>query len=92
MQVRFCVVPSAFAEEIAAIAREFAALDPNARRVVLAGDDDYPEEIVSVAIAGFDDPGAVVLTRAGDVFRVLDEDDARNGGMIDRAFAEARFK
>ena len=90
MHVRFCVVPSAHAEEIAQIAREFAELDPNARRVVVAGEDDYPEERIAVAIAGFANPGAVVLTRAGAVFRVLNTDDARNGGIVDRCFAEAR--
>ena len=90
MHIRFCVVPSAHAEEIAEIAREFAELDPNARRVIVAGEDDYPEERVAVAIAKVARPGAVVLTGAGAVFKVLDVDDARNGGIIDRCFAEAR--
>lgn len=91
MQVRFCVVPSAYADEIAAIARQFAAMDPNGRRVVVAAEDDYPEEEVAMAIANVDDAGAVVLTRAGDVYSVLDVDDARNGGLIDLAFSKARF-
>jgi hypothetical protein len=91
MQVRFCVVPSPHAEEIAKLAREFAAMDPNARRVVVAEEDDYPEEEVAVAIADVANPGAVVLTRAGDVYDVLDVDDARNGGIIDLSFAKARI-
>jgi hypothetical protein len=91
MQVRFCVVPSPYAEEIAQIAREFAAMDPNARRVVVAGEDDYPEEEIAVAVANVANPGAVVFTRAGDVYKVLDVDDARNGGIIDVSFAKARL-
>lgn len=89
MHVRFCVVPSARADEIAQTARMFAELDPHARRVVVAGEDDYPQEQIAVAIANFANPGAVVLTRAGAVFRVLDVDDALNGGIIDRTFSEA---
>src|SRR5207244_10148036 len=76
MHVRFCVVSSPYAEEIAQLAREFAAMDPNARRVVVAEEDDYPEEEVSVAIANVANPGAVVLTQAGDVYGVLELDDA----------------
>ena len=91
MQVRFCVVPSPHAEEIANIARQFAAMDPNGRRVVVAGEDDYPEEDVAAAIADVDDAGAVVLTPAGAVYTVLDVDDARNGGLIDLAFSKARL-
>ena len=91
MQVRFCVVPSPRADDIAAIARQFAAMDPNGRRVVVANDDDYPEEEVAAAIADVADAGAVVLTRAGAVYAVLDVDDARNGGLIDLAFSKARF-
>jgi hypothetical protein len=91
LHVRFCVVPSPYADEIAQIAREFAAMDPNARRVVVAGEDDYPEEEVAVAIADVANPGAVVLTQAGNVYAVLDVDDARNGGLIDLSFAKARI-
>lgn len=91
MHVRFCVVPSAYADEIAKLAREYAAMDPNARRVVVAGEDDYPEERIAEAIAGRSDAGAVVLTRSGDLFGVLNVDDARNGGIVDLAFARARF-
>jgi len=91
MHVRFCVVPSPNADEIAELAREFAAMDPNARRVVVAGEDDYPEEQIAVAIANVANPGAVVLTRAGDVYGVLDVDEAQNGGIIDLSFAKARI-
>jgi pheromone shutdown protein TraB len=91
MQVRFCVVPSPRADEIADLAREFAALDPNARRVVVAGDDDYPEEQIAAAIANVANPGAVVLTGAGDVHAVLDVEEALNGGIVDLSFAKARI-
>jgi hypothetical protein len=89
MPARFCVVPSPQASEIAGIAREFAAMDPHARGVVVAGDDGYPADLIAKAIADVENPGAVVLTRGGDVFRVLDVDDARNGGLVDLVFAEA---
>ena len=91
MFIRFCVVPSPRAVEIAELARGFAAMDPNARRVVLAGDEGYPVVRIAAAIADVKNPGAVVLTRSGNVFRVLDVEDACNGGLVDLAFAEARL-
>ena len=91
MFVRFCVLPTPLAGEIEEIARDFAAMDPNARRVVVAGDEDYPDALIPGAIADIEKPGAVVLGRSGNVFRVLDVDDARNGGIVDLVFAEARF-
>lgn len=91
MFVRFCVLPTPLAKEIEAIAREFAAMDPNARRVVVPGDEDYPDALIPGAIADIAKPGAVVLGRSGNVFRVLDADDARNGGIVDLVFSQARF-
>ena len=79
------------ANEIADLAGEFAAMDPNARRVVVAGDDDYPEKQIAAAIANVANPGAVVLTRAGKVHAVLDVEEALNGGIIDISFAKARI-
>src|SRR6266498_1887389 len=89
LPVRFCVVPSDSSAAIASIAQQFAAMDPNGRAVVTPDDPAYPAAVVAQAIAGVDDPGAVVLTRSGEVFDVLDVDDAQNGGIIDLTFAEA---
>ena len=91
MHVRFCVVPSPRADEIADLAREFAAMDPNARSVVVSGDADYPEKQIAAAITNVANPGAVVLTRAGNVHAVLDVEEALNGGIVDLSFAKARF-
>jgi hypothetical protein len=89
MPVRFCIVASPQTEAIANAAQLWADMDTNAREVVRPDDADYPTAIVNAAVAAFPNPGAVVLTPDGAVFRVLDVNDAQNGGIIDLVFSEA---
>ena len=91
MPVNFCVLanlPESAA--IATIAATWAALDPNARAVLISTDQGYPSaENITAWTGTTQNAGAVVLKKDGTLFKVLTITQAQNGGIIDLTFSEA---